>query len=389
LSREPLRPGATLGIIGGGQLARMLAIEARRHELRVLVQDPDPEGPAAQVADGVFAGAWNDAPCAQRMAKECQVVTVDNEHVPSSLLASLESITSVRPASSVLGVIQDRLQQRQFLARLGLAQPAFAAVSGPHDLAARATELGLSCVLKSRFEGYDGRGQARITGPTDVSAAAHLPFIGSSVLEAFIDFRCELSIVMARAVDGSTAYYPLVENVHRRGTLLFSHAPSTFGSTLQHEAERVAGAIALALGHVGVLAVEFFLTHDGQLLVNEVAPRTHNSGHFTLGACETSQFEQHLRAIAGWQLGSARQHTSAAMLNLYGDSWEPTPPPWPELLNAPGAHLHLYGKRAARPGRKMGHVLFLDAAPAASSALARAHALHARLSNSDAPPKGG
>jgi len=243
-------------------------------------------------------------------------------------------------------------------------------------------------VLKARFGGYDGRGQCFIRDRHDLQRACSAPYVGEAVLEAFVDFRCELSLVMARAVDGATACYPLAENVHVNGALSLSHAPSTTAAFLQADAERIALSVAGALNHVGVLAVELFLTAAGELSVNEIAPRTHNSGHFTLGACDTSQFEQHLRAIAGWSLGSTRQHSSAAMLNLYGDLWSPRAPDWTFLFSDASAHLHLYGKRSAWRGRKMGHITFLTADRTASSALAAAEAVRERLAREGKEPEG-
>ncbi len=374
-----LAPGDMLGILGGGQLARMLALAARQHDVGVAVQDPDPNGPAAQVADVVLAAAWDDEVSALELGRRCQVVTVDNDHVPARILMALEQSTIVHPRATVLELVQDRLAQRRFIEALGLPQPAFLAVDSPETLRAAASALGPPCVLKARFGGYDGRGQSLIRHRHELELACSAPYLAASVMEAFVDYRCELSVIMARGVDGAVSCYPLAENVHVNGSLWMSHAPSQTAAHLQGEAERIALAIARALNHVGVLAVELFLTAAGKLLVNEVAPRTHNSGHFTLGACETSQFEQHLRAIAGWSLGSTRQHSSAAMLNLYGDVWSPDPPDWKLLSSDAGAHLHLYGKRNAWPGRKMGHVTFLTGDRSALPALAAARALCERL----------
>lgn len=375
--RVLLQPGDTLGIVGGGQLARMLALEARRAEVRVAVQDPNPESPAAQVADHFFQGAWSDAETAQRMARSCAVVTVDNEHVPAPLLAQLQNATEVRPGPGVLATIQDRLAQRRFLAELGIAQTPFRPVDTQEDLEAGLEELGPRGVLKSRFHGYDGRGQATVDSATlgrEPLAAGELKL---RVLEAFVDFEREVSVVLARAASGEVAYFPMVENEHHRHALLLSHAPAKAETGLAERARQVAGSIANALGHIGVLAVEFFVTRSGELLVNEVAPRTHNSGHFTWDSCKCSQFEQHLRAVAGWALADPGQHSPAAMLNLYGDLWADGKPDFLPVLRHPGAKLHLYGKAAARAGRKMGHVVVLG--PTAELALQEAKSLYRQL----------
>lgn len=372
-----LQPGDTLGIVGGGQLARMLALVARRAQVRVAVQDPDPESPAAQVADRFFEGAWSDARTAQLMAQGCKAVTVDNEHVPAALLEQLQSVTEVRPGPSVLSTIQDRLTQRHFLAKLGVAQTPFRRVDSMEDLEAGLAELGQRGVLKSRFHGYDGRGQRSVDRASLAGQPLDPQELRLRVLEAFVDFEREVSVVLARAADGEMAYFPVVENEHRNHALLFSHAPASVDEALAKQAQQVAGSIAEALGHIGVLAVEFFVTRDGQLLVNEVAPRTHNSGHLTWGSCNTSQFEQHLRAVGGWRLGDPTQHSPAAMFNLYGDLWLGAKPDFLPVLRHPAAKLHLYGKGAARAGRKMGHVVILAAS--APLALQEAQQLHRAL----------
>ncbi len=379
----PLVPGATIGVLGGGQLGRMMAVAARQMGYRIVVLDPSPRCPTAQVSDGVVVGALDDLDAARLLARQVDVITLDTEHVPADLLAELEAIAPVRPGASVLRTIQDRQVQKQFLDRIGLPQAAWAPAGDPAELAAAigpGGRIGLPAILKARRAGYDGKGQVRIdpaAADADGSSRRHLssgPAAGGAdaaaelarlhgrpaVVEEVVPFEREISVVLARGGDGGHRIYPIAENVHRRHILHTTRAPAPMPEPQRRRAEEIAVSVADALGHIGVMAVEMFELADGRLLVNEIAPRTHNSGHYTYGACATSQFEQHVRAICGLALGDPRPLSGAVMVNLIGDLWSEGPPSWQHVLAHPGARLHLYGKDAPAPGRKMGHVVLLD-----------------------------
>lgn len=356
-----IQPGSTIGIIGGGQLARMIALEARRMGYRIAVLDPDGEGSAAQVSDLHVPGDLDDLSAARKLAACADVVTIDTEHVPADLLAALESVVSVRPGANVLRVVQDRLRQREFLAAHDLPQPRFASIACAEDIATAAATVGFPAVLKTRHEGYDGKGQARVGSASELEAAWRALGRPLATLEAFVSFTREISVILARGVDGRIRFYPIAENRHRDHILHTSLAPAECNAQQIARAESIGARIATALGHVGMMAVELFETAEGGLLVNEIAPRTHNSGHYTFGACATSQFEQHVRAICGLPLGDPTLLQPAVMLNLLGDLWRDGEPDWDGLLADPRARLHVYGKNRAMPGRKMGHVLALDA----------------------------
>lgn len=373
----PLLPGATIGVLGGGQLGRMMALAARRMGYRICVLDRDPRCPTGQVADDVVVGTLDDVDAARTVAERSAVVTLDTEHVPAALLDAIAAICPVRPGPSVLATIQDRMAQKRFLDAQGLAQARWAPAGSPEELAAAVAHIGLPGILKARHAGYDGKGQARIEPGTDPQAAwariGHAP----AVLEALVPFAREISVVLARSITGEVRIYPLAENVHRRHILHTTRAPAPMPAERRARAETMATTIAAALDHVGVMAVEMFELPDGTLLVNEIAPRTHNSGHYTYGGCATSQFEQHVRAVCGLPLGDARAFGGAVMVNLIGDLWANGEPPWQHVLARPEARLHLYGKLLPAPGRKMGHVLLLD--DDTERALATAEDLLARL----------
>jgi len=355
----PLLPGATIGVLGGGQLGRMMALAARRMGYRVVVLDPNARCPTAQVSDGVVVGALDDVEAAKRLAAQVDVVTLDTEHVPSPVLEAIERVVVVRPGASVLATIQDRLVQKQFLDRLGVPQAQWASVGNPSELAAALVKLGRPAIVKARRAGYDGKGQVRIDAGDGVAELAKLRG-EPAVAEALVLFAREISVVLARGVAGEVRIYPIAENVHRRHVLHTTRAPAPMPEDARVRAEQLAVRIAEALGHVGMIAVEMFELPGGELLVNEIAPRTHNSGHYTYGACATSQFEQHVRAVCGLPLGDPRPLTGAVMVNLIGDLWTDGTPRWGEVLARADARLHLYGKDAPAPGRKMGHVLLLD-----------------------------
>lgn len=368
--------GATIGILGGGQLGRMMAIEARKMGYRIVVLDPSSRCPTAQVSDGFVVGALDDVASATHLARQVDVITLDTEHVPAEVLDEIAKIAPVRPGASVLRTIQDRLVQKQFLDRIGMPQATWAQVDGPADLDAALAKVGRPAILKVRRAGYDGKGQMRVDPGSDAPALlarlrpkapansqdGFTPTVGNEpcVIESVVSFVREISVVLARSLDGQTAIYPIAENVHRRHILHTTRAPAPMTADLAARATAIACEVARALDHVGVMAVEMFELADGGLLVNEIAPRTHNSGHYTYGACSTSQFEQHVRAICGLPLGDPRALSGAVMVNLIGDLWSAGPPAWEHVLARPEARLHLYGKDAPAPGRKMGHVVLLD-----------------------------
>jgi len=372
-----LGPGATIGVLGGGQLGRMMAVVARQMGYRIIVLDPSPRCPTAQVSDGVVVGALDDVEAARHLASQVDVITLDTEHVPADVLDALEPIAPVRPGAAVLRTIQDRLVQKQFLDRIGLPQATWAPVDDVATLHAALARVGRPAILKVRRAGYDGKGQVRID--RDGEALAQLARLRGelAVAEEVVGFSREISVILARGLGGEIQIYPLAENVHRRHILHTTRAPAPMPEARRKRAEDMAVSVAEALGHVGVMAVEMFELADGRLLVNEIAPRTHNSGHYTYGACATSQFEQHIRAVCGVPLGSPRSLTGAVMVNLIGDLWSKGPPAWNAVLAHPEARLHLYGKDAPAPGRKMGHVVLLD--DDTDRALATAEAVIATL----------
>ena len=348
----PIPPGSTLGILGGGQLGRMTAMAAARLGYRCHVLAPEPDSPAADVAAAFTRAGYGDESALDAFAARVDAVTLEFENVPVAALAFLARRgVPVRPGASVLAVTQDRLAEKAFVRSLGVGTTGFARVESAADLAAARARLGPG-VLKTARLGYDGKGQIRV-GP-DADPAAAVAALGQRVLihEAWVDFALELSVVTARGPSGERASYVAVENRHRDGVLDVTVAPAAVPAAVAAAAQAVAERIAAALDLVGLLAVELFLTRDGRLLVNELAPRPHNSGHWTIDACAVSQFEQLVRAVCGLPLGDPARFSDAVMTNLIGDDARG----WPELLAESGARLHLYGKRGARPGRKMGHV---------------------------------
>ena len=371
-----LGPGATIGVLGGGQLGRMMAVAARQMGYRIIVLDPSPRCPTAQVSDGVVVGALDDVEAARHLAHQVDVITLDTEHVPADVLDALEAIVPVRPGAAVLRTIQDRLVQKQFLGRIGLPQAAWAPIDGA-DVHGALAKVGRPAILKVRRAGYDGKGQVRIDEGGDAEALLARLRGEPAVAEEVVPFVREISVILARGLDGQIRIYPVAENVHHRHVLHTTRAPAAMPDARRKAAEAIAVSVAEALGHVGVMAVEMFELADGRLLVNEIAPRTHNSGHYTYGACATSQFEQHIRAICGVPLGDPRALTGAVMVNLIGDLWAHGPPAWHAVLARPEARLHLYGKDAPAPGRKMGHVVLLD--DDSDRALATAEAMLATL----------
>ncbi|WP_424990504.1 5-(carboxyamino)imidazole ribonucleotide synthase [Fluviibacterium sp. S390] len=348
---EALRPGATIGILGGGQLGRMLALAAARLGLKTHIYDPAPGGPAEQVADRTTVAAYDDAAALERFAAAVDVVTYEFENIPTSALDLLEAHRPIRPTRKALAVSQDRMTEKTFLQDLGLTVAPFAAVDSAADLEAALGTIGAPAILKTRRFGYDGKGQARIMAAAEAPAALDAMAGAPAILEGFVDFTHEVSVIGARALDGAVACFDPGENLHEGGILRTTTVPARLSTAQRTDAVLLAGRILNALDYVGVMGVELFVTPAG-LVVNEIAPRVHNSGHWTQNGCVVDQFEQHIRAVAGWPLGDGSRHADVVMENLIGDEAER----WPEIATDPTAALHLYGKAEARPGRKMGHV---------------------------------
>jgi 5-(carboxyamino)imidazole ribonucleotide synthase len=357
-----IAPGATLGLLGGGQLGRMFTVAARTLGYRVTVLDPDPLSPAAEFATGHLNTAYTDPDSLAELSRTCAAVTTEFENAPAEALLALAERTLVRPSGNAVAVAQDRSREKGFIASHGLPVGPYADVRGEADFDAALARVRLPAILKTARFGYDGKGQATIATRADLegffAAWRRVP----CVLEERLALELEISVILARASDGRIEVFPVAENRHARGILDVTIAPARIPEALAAEARALASRLADALDYVGVLAVEMFVV-GGRLLVNEIAPRPHNSGHYTIDACRTSQFEQQVRVLCGLPLGDPSLHTPAVMVNLLGDIWGAGEPRWDAVLRHPGAHLHLYGKREARPGRKMGHVTVCEAVP--------------------------
>jgi 5-(carboxyamino)imidazole ribonucleotide synthase len=375
LPGTPRLPGATLGILGGGQLGRMLALAARRMGYRVHVFSPERGSPAGQVADHEHAAPYEHLAAARAFARKVDVVTFEFENVPAATAETVAAEVPVRPAPRVLHG-QHRLREKRFLAEHGFPVAPWRAVRSAGELAAAVAELG-PAVAKTVGWGYDGKGQERLDAPAEAEAAWRRLATDEAVVEAFVDFEREVSVVAARGVDGAVADFGVFANDHESHVLDVTVAPAPVPAAVAAEAAAIAHGVVAALDVVGVLCVEMFLGRDGRLLVNELAPRPHNSGHLTIEAAATSQFEQQLRAVCGLPLGSPALLSPAAMANLLGDLWAGGEPDWPAALAVPGVALHLYGKSDPRPGRKMGHLTAV--APSAEEARARALDARSRL----------
>ncbi|HLH01281.1 MAG TPA: 5-(carboxyamino)imidazole ribonucleotide synthase [Bryobacteraceae bacterium] len=358
-ANQPILPGSTLGVLGSGQLGRMFAMAARRMGYRVHTFSPDEDTPTGQVADVEVTAPYEDLDAVRKFASGVSVVTFEFENVLAETAAAAAECAPVRPSGHVLHTTQHRLREKTFLSQNGFPVTAFRRVTSTAELAQAAKEIGLPAILKSAGFGYDGKGQARIYSSADFESAWSSVGADEAVLEAFVDFEREVSVVAARSLTGDFVHYGTVENRHKNGILDLTIAPAAVPETVTRNAVEIARAILESLNVVGVLCVEFFLRKDGHLLVNELAPRPHNSGHFTFDANVTSQFEQQLRAVCALPLGSVFQHSPAAMANLLGDLWEPAEPDWAAVAAVPNVKLHLYGKSSARPGRKMGHLTAL------------------------------
>jgi 5-(carboxyamino)imidazole ribonucleotide synthase len=353
---EVILPGAMIGVLGSGQLGRMFAIAARELGYRVAVFSPETDTPAGQIGDVEFACDYGDLAKIREFAGMVRVVTFEFENVPSATTRAAAEIVPVRPDGQVLHITQHRLREKSFLRDNGFPVTPFRRISTLAELECAARELGLPAVLKTASFGYDGKGQVKLRTAADLAPALASFGGAEAIFEAFVDFEKELSVVAARTLSGEFAAFPVFENAHANHILDVTFAPAAISESLAREACALAAGILEKLDVVGLLTVEMFLTRDGKILVNELAPRTHNSGHLTIDACVTSQFEQQLRAVCGLPLGSAALRGPAAMANLLGDLWAGGEPDWAAALTDPLVKLHLYGKAQPRKGRKMGHL---------------------------------
>ena len=353
---QTIAPGGTIGILGGGQLGRMTAMAAARLGYRCHIFCPDKGAPASDVAAATTVAAYDDLAALEAFAKSVDVVTFEFENVPAAAGEKLAAWKPTRPEPRVLHLTQQRLREKNFLTSINVPTTRYLEVAHKEALPQAVQALGRPCVLKSASFGYDGKGQVRIDPETDINAVWANMGGELAILEAFVDFQREISVVIARGVDGAMAMYVPVENQHRHHILDTTIAPARITPTISVKAEAIARHIAQEIKLVGLLGVEMFVTRDGDVLVNELAPRPHNSGHWTIDACTTSQFEQFVRAVCGLPLGSPERHSDAVMKNLIGDDVRD----WRALLAEPAAKLHLYGKTEIRPGRKMGHVTRLS-----------------------------
>lgn len=358
-----IEPGATVGVLGSGQLGRMFAIAARRMGYRVHTLSPDEDTPTGQVADKEITASYDDLEAVSDFARGVSVVTFEFENVPTATAEAAACCAPVRPSGSILHTTQQRIREKSFLSGAGLPVTPYREVHAFEGLQRALADLGSPAVLKTAAFGYDGKGQFRIDEPAQAAEAWQAIGKQDAVLEAFIDFEREISVVAARGGDGEFVHYGAIENHHSHHILDVSIAPARVPSTVRENAVELARCVLEKLEVVGVLCVEFFVTRDGDLLINELAPRPHNSGHLTVDACVTSQFEQQLRAVCGLPLGSTEMHRPAAMANLLGDLWATGEPDWPAALELPDVKLHLYGKLEHRPGRKMGHLTALNRDP--------------------------
>lgn len=369
-SIKPILPGATVGVLGSGQLGRMFAIAARRMGYRVHTFSPDTDTPTGQIADLEVVGAYDDLDAVRQFARGVSVVTFEFENVPAVTAAAAEQFAPVRPGGNVLHVTQHRLREKTFLSQNGFPVTPFHAVKSVEDLRDAVQELGLPSILKTAGFGYDGKGQTLLTSLAQGEEVIAAVKGQEMILEAFVDFEREVSVVAARGADGSFAQWGVIENTHRHHILDLSVCPANVSPALVEKAVEITRAILEKLEVIGVLCVEFFVKRSDELIVNELAPRPHNSGHLTVDAHMTSQFEQQLRAVCGLPLGSTKLLRPAAMVNLLGDLWEQGEPNWIAALSCAEVKLHLYGKTEPRIGRKMGHLTALGETPELAAQLA-------------------
>jgi 5-(carboxyamino)imidazole ribonucleotide synthase len=382
-SQRVFLPGSTIGVMGSAQLGRMLAIAARRMGYRIQIFSPEKDSPAGQLADREVVASYEDAEAVRGFARGIDVLTFEFENVPTQTVEWAVEFCEVRPSANVLHICQHRLREKQFLADSGFPLPRFAPVNSAAELAEALKQVGSPAVLKTAAFGYDGKGQIKIERRSDPAEIWNSSGGTHAVLEQFVDFSKEVSVIVARGVDGQMAAYPVCENVHRNHILDVTVVPAGIPAEVDVQARVLAGEVAQKLNLVGLLAVEMFLLKDGTLLINELAPRPHNSGHFSFDASVTSQFEQHLRAVCGLPLGSTESLRPAAMVNLLGDLWANGEPDWAAAAAMPYVKIHLYGKAEPRPGRKMGHLVAFG--NSADEAFHHVQEARAALVKADAP----
>ncbi len=353
---KTIQPNSTIGVFGSGQLGRMFAIEARKMGYRVHTFSPDADTPTGHISDVETTAAYDDLDAVRRFAKAIDVVTFEFENVPSATVDAAAEFVDVHPKGEILHTTQNRHREKTFLSANGFPVGDYRYVTDIFDLRRAVVEIGLPAILKTAGFGYDGKGQAKIRTESDIDKAFDAIAGQPAIVEAFVDFEKEISVVCSRGQNGDLTHYGVIENEHVNHILDISFAPALVSEAVYKRAVDIARSIAEAFGYVGTMCVEFFLTGNGKLLVNEIAPRPHNSGHLTFGPCVTSQFEQQVRAVCGLPLGSTEFFRPAAMANLLGDIWANGEPNWPAALAVPNVSLHLYGKIEPRPGRKMGHL---------------------------------
>ncbi|SFM38319.1 5-(carboxyamino)imidazole ribonucleotide synthase [Nitrosomonas communis] len=372
-------PGAMLGLLGGGQLGRMFTMAAQSMGYRVTVLDPAEESPAGSIAERHLCADYHDASALHELSTTCAGITTEFENVPAEVLRFLEQHCVVSPPARSVSIAQNRLLEKQFLAANGFSVAPFLAIQNNDDLSAAIDALFFPGILKVSQFGYDGKGQVRIHTPHELSDAFAYLQQQSCVLEQLLPLACEISVIVARDFDGVITLFPVAENQHMHGILDMSIVPARIPAGIVQQARKMATDVAVKLDYRGVLCIEFFVLTDGRLFINEIAPRPHNSGHYSLDACITSQFEQQARVLCRLPQGSTALHTPVVMVNLLGDLWQLGEPDWNKVLKNPNTKLHLYGKREARPGRKMGHFTVL--AGTVEQALQQAEAIKISLQN--------
>ncbi len=374
---KPVLPNSTIGVFGSGQLGRMFALEARKMGYRVHTFSPESDTPTGQVADIETVAEYGDLYEVRLFAQNVDVVTFEFENVPSATVEAAAAFVDVFPKGEILHITQNRLREKTFLSSNGFPVTPFRHIKSLNDLRNAVAELGLPCVLKTAGFGYDGKGQSKVMSEDDIEVAFEAIGADEAVLEAFVDFEKEVSVVCARGQNGDFAHYGVIENEHSNHILDVSFAPAVVSAGVFEQAIEIAKSVAEKLDYVGTFCVEFFVGSDGKVLINELAPRPHNSGHLTFDACVTSQFEQQLRAVCGLPLGSTEFYRPAAMANLIGDVWQNGEPDWASALSDEQIKLHLYGKTEPRLGRKMGHLTAV--AESAEKAVARVREARSRL----------
>lgn len=386
-----LLPGSTIGMLGGGQLGRMFTVAARTMGYRVIVLEPDPLSPAGQLANEHLIAAYDDEKMLHALGKRCDVITTEFENIPAQTLELLSQFCPVRPSATAVKVAQDRIVEKEFVTDCGLSPVPYATIRKISDIAEASKDFSFPAIMKTARLGYDGKGQIVVHNPDEALDAFNTLKQVDCVLEQRVDLACEISVILARNEAGESDCFPVAENIHRHGILHQTIVPARVEEHFAQSAQEAARLIADKLAFVGVMAVEFFVTKQGELLVNEMAPRTHNSGHYTIDACLTSQFEQQVRMVCDLPFGNSALHTPVVMTNLLGDVWGADKPDWASLLTQTENRLHLYGKHEARPGRKMGHfcTLHADLATALTTAEQTFSQLEAAVAQPNPDPQTG